>query len=300
MKKLEIIFAAILIIFFNSCSRDKEYVVLLTRMDDPTVFGNGNEIDSSIIKAFNDSIAYEKGYKNFMIALKVYNDMKSKYIKAPISFQVLNTERKDIKLNLNELTIKSIEDTVNELLKSIEDELNMKANSTNTVNSNSIQTKFVSEKTSQFKKLIISGSSTNEIKKQANSLTKSFLKEQNNQLTDWTGKIIWIDMFKGKELDIAITIKPKEIVGQKTITKNGQNYTFDCGITIEADQGISKKYGCKGIVRNGELYEKIKKLKKGDKVIFSAKVVDTSDNTEKTGLNLSTSLHLEIIDINKQ
>ena len=72
---------------------------------------------------------------------------------------------------------------------------------------------------------------------------------------------------------------------------------MDCGITIEADQATSKKYGYKGVVRSGALYEKMKNLKEGDKVIFSADVIDATDNTEKTGLNLSTLIHLKITDI---
>jgi len=165
-----------------------------------------------------------------------------------------------------------------------------------TQNTNVIQADFVNKKTEEFKAEINSGATADEIKQKQKSLTKTFLKEQKNKLVDWSGKIISVDMFQDTELDISITILDREIVGQKTISYK----TMDCGITIEADQATSKKYGYKGVVRKGELYDKIKNLKEGDNVIFSAEVVDATDNTEKTGLNLSTLLHLKITDIKKQ
>ena len=165
---------------------------------------------------------------------------------------------------------------------------------------NSLEADFIIKKTTQFKELINSGSSADEIKKQASSLTQSFLKEQNNQLKEWYGEIISVDMFKEKELDFAITIKERDIVGTKTIIKNGQDHTLNCGITIEATQGVSKKYGYKGVKRQGELYEKIRNMKEGDKVIFSAKIINATDNTEATGLNLSTLFQIQLTDIRKQ
>lgn len=169
-------------------------------------------------------------------------------------------------------------------------------NSNQTVKTNTIQVDFVSKKTEEFKNQISSGASADEIKQKQKSITKTFLKEQKNKLVDWSGVIISVDMFQDKELDISITIQDREIVGQKTISDR----TMDCGITIEADQATSKKYGYKGVVRSGALYEKMKNLKEGDKVIFSADVIDATDNTEKTGLNLSTLIHLKITDIKKQ
>lgn len=165
-----------------------------------------------------------------------------------------------------------------------------------TENINSIQADFLTKKTEEFRNQINSGASADEIKQKQKSLTKSFLKEQKNKLVDWTGVVISVDMFQDTELDIAITIQDRTIVGQKTISGT----TMDCGITIEADQATSKKYGYKGVVRSGELYEKIKSLQEGDKVVFSADIVDASDNTEKTGLNLSTLFHIKITDIKKQ
>lgn len=166
----------------------------------------------------------------------------------------------------------------------------------NTSIANSVQQDFVSQKIEQFTSHINDGKSANDIKKEANQLTKNLLKKQNNELKDWEGEIISVDMFQDKELDLAITIQDRKIVGQKTISGR----TMDCGITIEASQGTSKKYGFKGIARSGELYNKVKGLKEGDRVVFSAKVVDIWDNTEATGLNLSTTLHIKLTDIRKK
>lgn len=163
-------------------------------------------------------------------------------------------------------------------------------------NLNSFQNIFVSQKIEQFSSQIKEGKSANEIKSEANETSKNLLKKENNELTDWEGEIISIDMFKDKELDLSITIQKRKIVGQKTISGK----TMDCGITIEASQGTNKKFGFKGISRNGELYEKVKNLKEGDKVIFSAKVIDVWDNNEATGLNLSTILHIALTDIRKK
>jgi len=165
-----------------------------------------------------------------------------------------------------------------------------------TKNNYQVQADFINKKIKEFESQINSGQTSDEIKQKQESLTKSFFNDGNTKVIEWAGQIISLDIFHDTELDIAITILPRKIAGQKTISGK----TIDCGITIEADQASSKKYGYKGILRNGSLYEKVKMLKEGDKVIFSAIVVGTSDNTEKAGLNLSTLLHLKITDIRKQ
>jgi hypothetical protein len=165
---------------------------------------------------------------------------------------------------------------------------------------NSLEADFIIQKTSQFKELINSEASAEEIKNKETEITRSFLLNQNDTLKDWQGEIAGIDAFKGKNSDIDIIIKSEEVVGQKTITTNGYDRTFDCHISIEALQGDRKQYGYKGIKREGELYEKLKTLKDGDKIIFSAKVVNSTDNTEKTGINLWTLLQIELLDIRKQ
>ena len=165
---------------------------------------------------------------------------------------------------------------------------------------NSLEADFINQKTSNFKELINSEASAEEIKNKESQITKSFSVRQNDTLKDWYGEIAGIDAFKGKNSDIDIIIKNEEVVGQRTITSGGYEKTFDSHISIEALQGDRKQYGYKGIKRVGELYEKFKTLKDGDKIIFSAKIVNSTDNTEKTGINLWTLLQIELIDIRKQ
>ena len=53
-----------------------------------------------LIEASSDSAAYMEAFKNFVIAKKVYNDMKktlgSSYLDIPISFELLNDKHEDI------------------------------------------------------------------------------------------------------------------------------------------------------------------------------------------------------------
>lgn len=159
-----------------------------------------------------------------------------------------------------------------------------------------IQSDFLNSKQEQFTDLIAGNKSADVIKSEAAKLTQSFVSENNGTMTDWEGEIISIDMYKDKELDIAVSFLPRAIVGQKTL--NGK--TFDCGITIEGGQASSEKHGYVGIPRKGELFEKLSGLTTGDKVVLSAKIVDAMDNTEKTGLNLSTYFQIELTDIRKK
>jgi hypothetical protein len=157
---------------------------------------------------------------------------------------------------------------------------------------NDIQKKYISEKAELFSKQINSDVSADEITNQQNSCTKEFLASNNNKLINWQGKVIWVDMFKDTELDIAISLLERKIIGQKTISDR----TMESGITIEAIQGTSKSRGYKGVIRNGALYDKIKILSAEDEIIFSAVVVDYSNKTEKTGLNLSSNFQINITE----
>lgn len=224
-------------------------------------------IDKSLIKIIKD-IDYEEYISS------TDNSLPAKKIFPTITFIEI------VKSKINKFST-SFKDNV----KSINKEVNQEA--------------FIRDKTELFKKQISSGVSVSEIRFEQSSLTQKLLRPYNYEIMDWEGEIIWIDMFKENELDIAISILKREIVGSKTISSNGQSTTYKCGITIEAGQIPYPKRGYKGIPRNGNLYNKIKRLKEGDKVVFSAKVVDSRDDTEETGLNLNTQLVLEIIDINK-
>ncbi len=161
---------------------------------------------------------------------------------------------------------------------------------------NTIEKEFIIKKAKQYKTLINSDKSTDEIKIEANQLTKSLLNEQNNEIKNWEGEIAWVDMCKGTNLDISIIIQNSIVVGQKIISDNNE----DCSIEIDAGQGDAKKYGYVGIARSGELYNKIKKLKEGDKVIFSAKIVDAMDNAPPSGTPFSVMLEINLTDIQKK
>jgi hypothetical protein len=171
---------------------------------------------------------------------------------------------------------------------------------TETVKVNSEQLEFINKKVEQFKELIESKASSNKISEETKLLTNSLLKNSKYIINEWEGAIISLDMFKDENLDISISILSKLVIGNRKVSKDNKDYMFESSISIEATQGDSKKYGTKGIPRNGEIYEKIKTLKEGDIVIFSAKVLNSHDITEKTGINLSTLLDIELLDIRKK
>jgi len=300
MKKLGIIFATILTFLLNSCSSDKEYVVLLTRMDNPTAFGNSNEIDSSIIMAANDSIAYQKGYKDFVVALKVYHDMKSKYIKAPISFQVLNSERKNIKLNLNELTITSIEDIINKSVKSLEDEiLNTEINSTN-----AFQEYFIKRKTELYNSGYLNANNSavkRLFKTNTEKLTKQLLDSVNYTLTNWVGTISRVSLAYGhnqRDMELLKTMSPNAVIEKYPEGRDiniyitvGEKEMDKATYLAEVYQEFNPKKNERGIKPNSSLYETVLGLKEGQQVIFSARVKRTMDTNGKnyeqfTGFNI--------------
>lgn len=161
---------------------------------------------------------------------------------------------------------------------------------------NSEQENFIKKKEEEFTSNIESNISSKEIRQNHQSLSKSWLKEKENKIVNWTGTIISLDVFQEKELDISISIMDKKVIGQKNISGK----IMDCGITIEAEQATNSKLGYKGVVRNGEICNKIKELKEGDKVVFSATVNEINDNSDKTGLNLSTIFQINITDIKKK
>jgi len=153
---------------------------------------------------------------------------------------------------------------------------------------------FVLKKISQFRKLVVSKTSSDEIKTKANELSKSLLKDK---ILNWEGTITVFDNFKGNNADIGITIIDDYKVGERTITKEGEDYKFVSHVAIEAIQWDIPSKGYKGISRNSDIYKKISKIGNRSKVLFSAKVIDVTDGTEKTGINLLTSIIVELTDI---
>lgn len=155
---------------------------------------------------------------------------------------------------------------------------------------------------------IIKGSTmVGKFKKEMATDTKQKLNEINYMLTDWIGNVGVIDMFGDKEstileyneeADIEIIIQDDIQVGKRTVTHNlSKSTTYLCKYSLSASQAPSKKYGYKGIKRSGVLYEQIKRLKEGQRVKFTAKVVDFFDFIPKTGIAYSTTFYIEIITI---
>jgi hypothetical protein len=97
----------------SSCSENKKYVVIINKKDSLSL---DLIIDSTKFNAPNDSAAYSKGYSDFLIEQVTYVKTKSQYSKIPLSFKVLNTERKDVSTLLTAKTIKLIEVDVNKLV----------------------------------------------------------------------------------------------------------------------------------------------------------------------------------------
>jgi hypothetical protein len=73
----------------SSCNTKKKYYYI----------EDGN--DKTLIEAYSDSAAYMKAFENFEISKKVYNDMKESLksisIEEPVSFELLNEKKIDIR-----------------------------------------------------------------------------------------------------------------------------------------------------------------------------------------------------------
>lgn len=155
---------------------------------------------------------------------------------------------------------------------------------------------FTSQKIDLYASQIEENLSKKDIEDEQLKLSKSFVEKQNKEIKNWTGEIIYIDLYKQKELDIALSIITKQDVARKEVGEN----IYKCKYTIEVSQESSTKRGTKGISRSGELYEKIKQLKEGDLVKFSANIINVTDNTPKTGIFLGTHFEIELTDISKK
>lgn len=162
------------------------------------------------------------------------------------------------------------------------------------------QQEFVAAKIQQFTNAISEEETATVIESKASGITSEHMRMMNSQLEGWVGKIISVDMFQGENLDIAISILDQNLVGERIVVKNDKEHVFESGITIEASQADSPSSGQVGLKREGELYETVMSLEPGDIVVFDAEVLNATDNTEKTGVNLSTLLSVNITDIHKK
>lgn len=133
-------------------------------------------------------------------------------------------------------------------------------------------------------------------KRTSRTETEDILVQINNRIDNWTAEVMSVDMFQDVECDLVLTISPARYVGTRTVSGN----PFDCKVSVIAEQAYSKKYHMKGIKRTGELYKKVKQLSEGDKVVFSAKIVNLRETTPVTGLDLEVAFIMDLVDINKQ
>lgn len=160
------------------------------------------------------------------------------------------------------------------------------------------QTDFLTSKNAHFKSLIESESSANKIKNLSPLKTNELLKGSAN-LNGWVAKVISVDIFDGKTIDLSLSIQDRKIVGSRNIVKDGKSYEMKSGITIELLQIDDIENSTVGIDRNSEIGKYVKTLKSGDIVKFDARIKGISESTEKTGLNLSSILYAELETIQR-
>ncbi len=118
MKSISVLFSFLSIsILFFSCDFNKKYYYV------------EDSKEEKLIEASSDSAAYMEAYTNFQISKKVYRDMNQSMgtvtLSEPISFSLLDENRKDITFLIsfsNKDSIeKSIENRINELPNNIEE-----------------------------------------------------------------------------------------------------------------------------------------------------------------------------------
>ncbi len=148
---------------------------------------------------------------------------------------------------------------------------------------NSIQQAFIKKKSDLYYHSVIkptNSAATTMFKEKTEQLTKDFLKENKNILTDWTGTVISVMLIdeNGKFImqDADNTKKIKII----SLVLSAGTIKFDGGednYALRLDQSPSKKQGTKGIYPTNPLYDKVINLKEGEKIKFSAKVLKSDE-----------------------
>ncbi|MEI6697286.1 MAG: hypothetical protein WCO13_14625 [Bacteroidota bacterium] len=146
----------------------------------------------------------------------------------------------------------------------------------NTEITNSKQQEFLKKKSDLFFSNVIKPANsalTTMFKEKTENLTKEFLKEINNTLSDWTGTVESVIACDEKGTVIGGDDKTKKILilvvdcGIIKFEENEDNYSLYC------EQAQSKKGKTKGLYPNNPVYEKVLNLKEGQKIKFSAKVL---------------------------
>ncbi len=142
------------------------------------------------------------------------------------------------------------------------------------------QKEFIKKKSELFFNNILKSTNsalTTMFNEKTDKLTKDFLKDINNTLTDWTGKVICVIACDERGTVIGGNDKAKKILilgvegGEVKFEDSEDNYS------LYLEQAQSKKQKTKGIYPNNPLYNKIINLKEGQKIKFSAKVLNSRE-----------------------
>jgi len=145
----------------------------------------------------------------------------------------------------------------------------------------SVQQDFIKKKSDFFYSSVIhpaNSAITTMFKGKTEQLTKDFLKENNNILTDWTGTVVSVMACDENGVISGGDDKTKKIL---ILIVDGGTIKFDDGkdnYSLTLAQAQSNKQKTKGIYPDNSIYDKVIALKEGEKIKFSAKVLRADDH----------------------
>jgi hypothetical protein len=146
---------------------------------------------------------------------------------------------------------------------------------------NPTQQDFVKKKSDLFYNSIIkptNSAATTMFKKKTKHMTKEFLKENNNILTNWKGTVVSVMACDANGTVVGSADESKKIL---ILIVDGGTKTFDDGednYALTLEQAQNTKQGTKGIYPNNAIYDKVVNLKEGQKIKFSAKVLKSDEH----------------------
>lgn len=145
---------------------------------------------------------------------------------------------------------------------------------------NSIQQDFIKKKSDFFYSSVIkptNSAATTMFKEKTEQMTKDFLKENKNTLTDWTGTVVSVMACDANGIIAGGDDKSKKIL---ILIIDGGTIKYDDGednYSLALAQAQSNKQGTKGIYPDNPIYDKVINLQEGQKIKFSAKVLKSDD-----------------------
>jgi hypothetical protein len=156
----------------------------------------------------------------------------------------------------------------------------MKEQTTQQKLENTVQQDFLKKKADLFYSSVIkptNSATTTMFKGKSEKMTKDFLKETNNTLTDWYGTVISVMASDEKGIIVGGDDKQKKIL---ILIVDAGRVTFDDGedfYSLALTQAQGSKRKTKGIYPNSLLYDKVINLNEGQKIKFSAKILLTEE-----------------------